>query len=270
MINYLNISVLENLSEMDELTFNEIPERNSEDNLSEVITNVLKVESNLTKGNDPVRMYMKEMGTVELLTKKGEINIAKKIENGIYKIQYSLVKYIDTINLFLKQYSLVKKKKIRLSDLILGFIDKNLSYKNFSILNNNNLENFSSSINNTNVSYYIDVDFFNKKFKNLHLKYKLFKKYIKKYGLKHPYTKYELNKLICIFMNFRLVPKQFNYLVDNIKSVINKIYLIEKKIIFLCIEKCLMPKKIFINFFYKHKTNYNWLINIISLNKRYL
>ena len=60
---------------------------------------------------DPVRMYMREMGTVELLTREGEIRIAKRIEEGIYQVLKSLAHYPETVQLVLDDYDRVRKKK---------------------------------------------------------------------------------------------------------------------------------------------------------------
>ncbi|MCX2958766.1 MAG: RNA polymerase sigma factor RpoD, partial [Serratia symbiotica] len=83
----------------------------------EAATQVLSsVESELGRTTDPVRMYMREMGTVELLTREGEIDIAKRIEEGINQVQCSVAEYPEAITYLLEQYDLIQTGQIRLSD----------------------------------------------------------------------------------------------------------------------------------------------------------
>ncbi|MGR5456348.1 sigma-70 factor domain-containing protein, partial [Vibrio alfacsensis] len=74
---------------------------------------------------DPVRMYMREMGTVELLTREGEIDIAKRIEDGINQVQSSVAEYPGTIPYILEQFDKVQAEELRLTDVITGFVDPN-------------------------------------------------------------------------------------------------------------------------------------------------
>ncbi len=213
-------------------------------------------------------MYMREMGSVELLTREDEISIAKRIENGIINIQYYLAKFFKTIYYFLNQYSLVKKGKLRLNDLIIGFIDYNID----NIFFNSNRIKFNKkyliSKNNIDINL-LNSKVIKNKFNSLSIQYKIFKKFIKKYTINHPYTKCELNKLINIFMKFRLVPKQFNYLIYKIKKVIKLINYNEKKIFNICLNNCLIPKKKFYKLYNNYGTNIIWLSKIINYNKKW-
>ncbi len=255
----LGITVIENISEVNEFILNENNNLNSLNEVSDIIISKGE-DNNVGKINDPVRMYMREMGTVELLTREGEINIAKRIEKGIYKIQFYLAKFLKTIDFFLNQYLLVKKGKLRLYDLIIGFVDYNID---FSLLNDVYLWIYDIKKKKNNLCF-IYLNFVKKRFNHLNFQYNLLKKFINKYSIKHPYTQYELNKLINIFMSFKLSPKQFNYLVLKYKDIIKNIFFIEKYIFNLCVNKCFMPKYIFNNFFLKYGTNKKWLLKAIN------
>ncbi len=264
IVNNLGIPVLEDISEVDNFLVNENNIDSIEDEITDITSNVFsKVDSNIGKTNDPVRMYMREMGSVELLTRKGEINIAKCIELNLTEIQFFIGKYFKSIEYFLGQYNLVKRGDLRLCDLIVGYIDGKTF--NFSLTFSNNLldKNYHYS-DNKDVSYnnYIFID---RKFNNLYCQYNIVKKCIYVYTLKHPYTQYELNKLISIFMKFKLFQKQFNFLILNIKELVSSILLKEKNIMNLCVNKCLMPKEIFLNFFLKYSVNVKWLVNAINM-----
>lgn len=125
MINDMGIPVVEEAPDADDLILNEINTDTDEDAV-EAATQVLSsVESELGRTTDPVRMYMREMGTVELLTREGEIDIAKRIEEGINQVQCSVSEYPEAITYLLEQYDRIKTGQIRLSDIITGFVDPN-------------------------------------------------------------------------------------------------------------------------------------------------
>src|SRR5690606_290579 len=83
------------------------------------------LDAELGRTTDPVRMYMREMGTVELLTREGEIRIAKRIEEGLDAVRLALSMYPPTHEFLLRAYEPVKSGQARLVDVIVGFIDPN-------------------------------------------------------------------------------------------------------------------------------------------------
>lgn len=135
-------------------------------------------------------MYMTEIGLVNLLTRKDEINVAKCIEKGIYNTQFYLAKLFKSIYFFLYQYSLVKKGKLRLSDLITGFFDYKIN--NISFINNN--YKFNNKIENiSDISYndFLELNIIKRRFNYLRIQYNLLNKFVKKYTIDHPYVIYE-------------------------------------------------------------------------------
>ena len=96
------------------------------DTSSEEISEAVEVLANETRTTDPVRMYMREMGSVELLTREGEINIAKRIEEGIRQVMTALVQYPEIVESFLRQYERTLEQQGRLSDLITGYFDDSI------------------------------------------------------------------------------------------------------------------------------------------------
>lgn len=123
MINDMGIQVMEEAPDADDLLLAENSNSTDED-AEEAAAQVLSsVESEIGRTTDPVRMYMREMGTVELLTREGEIDIAKRIEDGINQVQCSVAEYPEAITYLLEQYDRVEAGEARLSDLITGFVD---------------------------------------------------------------------------------------------------------------------------------------------------
>ena len=124
MITDMGIQVFEVAPDTDELM---LAENIADEDVVEEATKVLStVESELGRTTDPVRMYMREMGTVELLTREGEIDIAKRIEEGINEVQCAVAEYPEALSGVLACYEQVEEGTMRLADLVTAFIDPNL------------------------------------------------------------------------------------------------------------------------------------------------
>ncbi|MDX1266260.1 MAG: RNA polymerase sigma factor region1.1 domain-containing protein, partial [Oceanisphaera sp.] len=121
MINDMGIQVVESAPDADDLMMSETT---ADEDAAEAAAQALaSVESEIGRTTDPVRMYMREMGTVELLTREGEIDIAKRIEEGINQVQSSVSEYPETITSLLYQFDRFEAGDIKLSDIISGFLD---------------------------------------------------------------------------------------------------------------------------------------------------
>src|SRR5690554_666952 len=123
MINDMGIKVFENAPDADDLMMSE--DSADEDAAEAAAAALATVESEIGRTTDPVRMYMREMGTVELLTREGEIEIAKRIEDGINQVQCSVAEYPEAINFLLEQWDAYEAEELRLTEIISGFIDPN-------------------------------------------------------------------------------------------------------------------------------------------------
>src|SRR5690606_6461638 len=124
MINDMGITVYEKAPESETLLLSE-PVVADEEAAEEAAAALATVDAEFGRTTDPVRMYMREMGTVELLTREGEIRIAKRIEEGLDAVRAALSQYTLTYDYILGQYEQVKAGQGRLQDVIVGFIDPN-------------------------------------------------------------------------------------------------------------------------------------------------
>jgi RNA polymerase primary sigma factor len=127
MINDMGISVHEAAPDNDTLILSDTSLSPDEDAADEAAAALASVDGEFGRTTDPVRMYMREMGTVELLTREGEIEIAKRIEEGLFEVLTALSAFPDTVKKILERYQLVAAEEMRLSDLLVGFIDPNES-----------------------------------------------------------------------------------------------------------------------------------------------
>ena len=124
MINDMGIPVYEKAPDAESMLLAEASTPD-EEAVEEAAAALVAVDAEFGRTTDPVRMYMREMGTVELLTREGEIRIAKRIEEGLDAVRGALAMYPSTFELMLRQYEPVKTGQNRLIDIIVGFVDPN-------------------------------------------------------------------------------------------------------------------------------------------------
>ncbi|WP_294614265.1 RNA polymerase sigma factor RpoD [uncultured Gilliamella sp.] len=272
MINDMGIQVLEEAPDSDELLLSDnVPDEEAVEAATALVLS--NVESEIGRTTDPVRMYMREMGAVELLTREGEIDIAKRIEDGINQVQTSVSEYPEAITYLLEQYNLIETGEVRLSDLITGFVDPNAEESTEELpvdledseteteieLDDNDDENEdedSDASADDDVS--IDPEVARAKFAELKEQHDKTSAAIKKYGRAHKKAQQEIVNLSEIFKQFRLVGKQFDILVNNMRSMMDRVRAHERVIMKICVEQCKMPKKQFMTYFTGNENNMNW------------
>ncbi|EJI2855819.1 RNA polymerase sigma factor RpoD [Salmonella enterica] len=280
MINDMGIQVMEEAPDADDLLLAENTTSTDED-AEEAAAQVLSsVESEIGRTTDPVRMYMREMGTVELLTREGEIDIAKRIEDGINQVQCSVAEYPEAITYLLEQYDRVEAEEARLSDLITGFVDPNaeeemaptathvgseLSQEDLDDDEDEDEEDGDDDAADDDNS--IDPELAREKFAELRAQYVVTRDTIKAKGRSHAAAQEEILKLSEVFKQFRLVPKQFDYLVNSMRVMMDRVRTQERLIMKLCVEQCKMPKKNFITLFTGNETSETWFNAAIAMNK---
>ena len=279
MINDMGIQVMEEAPDADDLLLAETS-NNTDEDAEEAAAQVLSsVESEIGRTTDPVRMYMREMGTVELLTREGEIDIAKRIEDGINQVQCSVAEYPEAITYLLEQYDRVEAEEARLSDLITGFVDPNaeedmaptathvgseLSQEEMDDDEDEDEEEDDDSSDDDNS---IDPELAREKFAELRTQYEVTRDTIKAKGRSHAAAQEEILKLSEVFKQFRLVPKQFDYLVNSMRVMMDRVRTQERIIMKLCVEQCKMQKKNFITLFTGNETSETWFNAAIAMNK---
>ncbi|CEN32037.1 RNA polymerase sigma factor rpoD [Candidatus Westeberhardia cardiocondylae] len=282
MINDMGIQVTEDAPNSEDLLLISDASNADEESLEVVTAQVLSsVDSEINYTTDPVRMYMREMGSVELLTREGEVDIAKRIEDGINQVQRSLSEFPLVILYLLGQYKHVVSNKIRISDLVLGFSDTNFNENVMS--NSNSISTVSSTShikskisldnvcknecdeensNNRDVNEednnIVDLELAKNKFMELQKQYYVTHKIIQMYGRKHIKSSREILNLSDIFKQFRLAPKQFDYLVNIVRTIVCRVRTQERFIMKLCVDVSKMPKKKFIFLFSGNESSEFW------------
>lgn len=257
---------IEGLGEVDDISVKDIQE--------EVFAN-LSEEGEIGKTDDPVRIYMREMGTVDLLTRQGEIDIAKRIEEGMCDALSTISKYPPLIVELLKEFERVEKEEIKVNDVINGFVE-------FSAINAEPLnlpeididsedestevklddedENESEGETNSDFDAEPDIEEFKKR--NLQLKEATLEAIscVEKFGRNHPNTQQAFQLIGQHLICFRLVPKLFDQLVKGMKAIHAKVRAEERKILDICINKARIERKYIIESFKGNETNPKWIV----------
>ncbi|MCL2891790.1 RNA polymerase sigma factor RpoD [Brenneria tiliae] len=276
MINDMGIQVMEEAPDADDLLLAENTNDADEDAAEAAAQVLSSVESEIGRTTDPVRMYMREMGTVELLTREGEIDIAKRIEDGINQVQCSVAEYPEAITYLLEQYDRVEAGESRLSDLITGFVDPNAEEDIAPTATHVGSELSSEEIaddeeeeddDDSDDDNSIDPELARQKFNDLREQYETTRQVIKANGRSHAKSAQEILNLSEVFKQFRLVPKQFDFLVNSMRSMMDRVRTQERLIMKLCVEQCKMPKKNFVTLFSGNETNDSWFIAAIAMSK---
>ncbi|MEH8170343.1 RNA polymerase sigma factor RpoD [Aeromonas veronii] len=274
MINDMGIQVVENAPDADDLIMAE--GGTADEDAAEAAAQALaSVESEIGRTTDPVRMYMREMGTVELLTREGEIDIAKRIEDGINQVQSSVAEYPEAITYLLEQYDKYEAEQLRLSDIISGFVDPNeaddmapTATHIGSELGEDDLadedeedeedEDEDGDSSDDDGDGGPDPEVAREKFGELRAQYEVTRLSIQKNGRAHEDTQAAIAQLADVFRQFRLMPKQFDRLVNNMREMMERVRVQERIIMKLCVEQAKMPKKTFVAAFTNNECETAW------------
>ncbi|WP_378002578.1 RNA polymerase sigma factor RpoD [Aeromonas salmonicida] len=272
MINDMGIQVVENAPDADDLIMAE--GGTADEDAAEAAAQALaSVESEIGRTTDPVRMYMREMGTVELLTREGEIDIAKRIEDGINQVQSSVAEYPEAITYLLEQYDKYEAEQLRLSDIISGFIDPNeaddvaptathigseLGEDDLADEDEDEDEDDDGDSSDDEGDGGPDPEVAREKFGDLRAQYEVTRLSIQKNGRAHEDTQAAIAQLADVFRQFRLMPKQFDRLVNNMREMMERVRVQERIIMKLCVEQAKMPKKTFVAAFTNNECETAW------------
>ena len=281
MINDMGIKVVETAPDADEMSLNDDNVITDEDAAEAAAAALSSVESEIGRTTDPVRMYMREMGTVELLTREGEIDIAKRIEDGINQVQCSVAEYPGTISYILEQFDRVQAEELRLTDLISGFVDPNddgsaaptathigseLAEQD---LEDEDKEDKDDEDDEDEEDVGIDPELALEKFTELRNTYQDMQLAINEHGRESNITADAKESLLEVFREFRLIPKQFDYLVNELRTSMDRVRTQERLIIRQCVEYGKMPKKAFVQAFTGNESSEAWLDQVLASDKPY-
>jgi len=260
MINDMGIQVFEAAPDADELLMTEGDGSADDIAAAEAAAALAAVETEAGRTTDPVRMYMREMGTVELLTREGEIVIAKRIEEGIRELMAALAHYPGAVKAVIDEYDLVAKEERRLADIIVGYLDPadNVpsaaeiaeAQANKAAGNTDDEEEGDSGPDPVEAK---------KRFTAIKRQYNKTEKAIAAKGRGDKTAQAEMEKLGELFKFLKLTPRVFDPLMDSPRNILAGVRDQEREIMRIAIRVCGMPRKDFISSFQGSESDLKWV-----------
>ncbi|HEK3625628.1 RNA polymerase sigma factor RpoD [Pseudomonas aeruginosa] len=282
MINDMGINVFETAPDADALLLAEAD--TDEAAAEEAAAALAAVESDIGRTTDPVRMYMREMGTVELLTREGEIEIAKRIEEGIREVMSAIAQFPGTVDSILADYNRIVAEGGRLSDVLSGYIDPDdgslpaeevepVNLKDDSAdskeKDDEEEESDDSSDSDDEGDGGPDPEEARLRFTAVSEQLDKAKKALKKHGRGSKQATAELTGLAELFMPIKLVPKQFDALVARVRSALEGVRAQERAIMQLCVRDARMPRADFLRLLPNHETDEKWVDSVLKSKPKY-
>ncbi|MCP3666966.1 MAG: RNA polymerase sigma factor RpoD [Gammaproteobacteria bacterium] len=272
MINDMGIQVVESAPDVDDQAISDNAVSTDDDAAEAAAAALANVDSEFGRTTDPVRMYMREMGTVELLTREGELKIAKRIEEGQNQVLAALATYPDTVARIVEKFDNVDTEELRLTDVISGFTEPDgpiLTPAQIQAAAEAKRAAAENGEEEEEVDRGPDPEEAAKKAHDLRKRYKTLCNNLKKYSADHDKCRQTFDKITEIFLDFKFLPVVFNGLVNNLRTTIAFIRTQERTIMGLCVEDARMPRKEFITSFPDNETNLEWLDDQIKAGKSY-
>jgi RNA polymerase primary sigma factor len=281
-INDMGIPVYEKAPDSESLLAAEPSAPSDEEAIEEAAAALAALDAELGRTTDPVRMYMREMGTVELLTREGEIRIAKRIEEGLDAVRAQLAMYPATHEYILRAYEPVKAGQARLVDIIVGFIDPNapdviaqpqnptkVEVADAAAEAETEEETEDGDSEEEAVDTGPDPEEAARRFASIQKLHAQVLGSLEKAGAEDPKTVKLRRKLADEFMELKLSPRMFEALIANLRLHVNEVRLLEREIMTYAVRDAGMPRKEFITTFPKNETSNRWLQKHMKAGKKY-
>ena len=262
MINDMGITVHEQAPDTDTLLLSDNAATDDDEVAEEAAAALATVDSEFGRTTDPVRMYMREMGIVNLLTREGEIKIAKRIEDGLRQVLFAIGHYPATIEKLLFFYTKVESEDLRLTDLITGFVDPDedtdaIPPPATQINQANKAEGTDDDEDEEEIDTGPDPEEARAYFKKLEKIYtKLSNSSVSSDNKKLAKAREGVAEE---FTMVKLVPKIVDILTRELRQMMNRIRSHERNIMQICIHNAKMPRLKFIESFTDHETDVDWV-----------
>ena len=285
MINDMGIPVVEKASDA-ELLMADNADDTDEVAAEEAAAVLASVESEPGRTTDPVRMYMREMGTVELLTREGEIEIAKRIEEGIREVLHAMAFWPGSVDLVVGEFDKIALEERRLSDIIAGYLDPNDDGAAATAGNgeptfaerakakaekaeaeNDDDSDDSDDSDDDEDDGSLDPVLAAERFNQLRALLDKTQKALKKNGRDHASSGKALEAMAEHFTLFKLVPRVYDELLRNVRDTLDVVRKHEKEIMMLAIKRGRMPRADFIKSFPGNESNLKWIDNQLRTKK---
>ena len=288
MINDMGISVHEKAPDADSLILNDDAAASSDDDsaVEEAAAALAAVETEIGRTTDPVRMYMREMGTVELLTREGEIVIAKRIEAGLKQVHLALARFPNTHATLLDGYIRHVEGRQRLAEVMLDFVDPYAEEKPIPVakkpadvikrdaaLSGKKGEGKKEEEEEEEVDEgptgpdLEEVAAFFEKLGRLHAE---FVKLVEKHGVDNDKAQVKLDAMAEMFLHLKLPAKMIDHLVDRLRYAVSRSREHERAILQMVVRQAKMPKLTFIKTFLNNEADPKWIDSVTTGKQKWV
>jgi RNA polymerase primary sigma factor len=267
MINDMGITVYETAPDADDLLSTE---ENTADELAaeEAAAALAAVETEAGRTTDPVRMYMREMGTVELLTREGEIAIAKRIEEGIRDMLTALASYPGTVEYLLETYAEVVKED-KLADLLVGYLDPTEHVPPATQIGADGPIKNEGDDDEDDEPKGPDPVEAKKRFSLLKRQFNKYNKLLEEKGKASKEAEAQLVKLAEAYCCFKLVPKHFDYMVSLARDSQEVVRHQERLMTNAVVRRARVPREVFRKEYQGSEISITWVNKISKMKKEY-
>ncbi len=275
--NEMGIQVYDEAPDAETLLMNEATPAvaDDEDAAEEAAQALSTVDSEFGRTTDPVRMYMREMGTVELLTREGEIEIAKRIEDGLKHMIHAISSCPTTIQDILNLADMVEKDELRIDEVIDGLVDPNEDEVAEAELSDDDMdeeeieeeEDEDGSIAAANLEQLKQDSL--ARFNAIRKLFKKMRKVLSEKGHRSRAYKDLQEEISAELMQIRFSAKQVERLCNGLRSLVDSVRQRERHIQELCVKNSSMPRAHFIKSFPGNETNLKWIADEITNGKGY-
>ena len=266
MINDLGLQVHETAPDADTLMLAE--SENSDDIALEQAAEALAaVENETGRTTDPVRMYMREMGTVDLLTREGEIEIAKRIEEGMRDLLNASVHYPKTVEYVLIYWQLVKDGEKKINDFLTGFLEEMEEVPSAGPGTQRAKEEADAADSDEETSSGPDMKEVQRRMTNLKRQFNKTTKIIEKKGRHSKEANAEFKKLGDIFQFLKFSPRMFDDIAAIARHGLNSLREKEKLIQTQLVKNARIPRKDFLTLYPDNLTKVRWVDSLMKEKK---
>ena len=265
MINDMGIEVHEDRPDTDMIAETAVVTEDDEEEAAEVAAALVSsVDTELGRTTDPVRMYMREMGTVELLTREGELKIAKRIEEGINVAARELVRFPVAMNYFISAFESVERGEMRLAELISDFYDPNAEEEPVEAQAADE-DSDDEAVDDADTGP--DPEVVKEKLAVFGKRFKMATAAHNKNGAQHEKTQKAFDQLAETFMEFKKTPIFFKELTDILRGTVERVHEEERIIRDICVLRCRIPRAEFIASFVGSEANDLWVDTWLQSDK---
>ncbi|HET6604006.1 MAG TPA: RNA polymerase sigma factor region1.1 domain-containing protein, partial [Xanthomonadaceae bacterium] len=277
MINDMGIEVHETAPDGD-LLLSESSASDDDTATEEAVAALSALDSEAGRTTDPVRMYMREMGTVELLTREGEIAIAKRIEEGLMQVQASLASFPWSIQLLLEEYDLHQEGKRRLTEIVAGFIDPEQNWDPIvptpppstkAASDDDSDEDEDDSDDDSTPDTGPDPAEVSRRMELMRSLYAKFQKANARYGSDDRKVVKLREQMATEFMQIKFPLPLLEAFVRKLRDVVNAIRTHERLIMDMCVRQAKMPRRDFLRVFPGNEVNQAWADELIRRKQKW-